>query len=136
VFVGGVVVLEEVVEFLVRACSRYMCVLGTSSLDGRPNVVLIGYIKFFEGKLLLADPYLTKTKENIIKNPKVAITCWDPETFDGYQLKGRASIDTSRYYEAVMEDFMDKPWKPRAAVVVDVEEIYTVKPGEYGKKII
>ena len=39
-------VLEEVVEFLVRACGRYMCVLGTSSLDGKPNVVPIGYIKF------------------------------------------------------------------------------------------
>jgi len=109
VFVVGVAVLEEVVEFLVRACSRYTCVLGTSSLDGRPNVVPIGYIKFFEGRLLLADFYLTKTKENIIKNPKVAITCWDSETFDGYQLKGRASIDTSRYYEVVMEDFRDKP---------------------------
>jgi hypothetical protein len=35
-----------------------------------------------------------------------------------------------------MEDFKDKLWKPRAVVVVDVEEIYTVKPGEYGKKII
>jgi predicted pyridoxine 5'-phosphate oxidase superfamily flavin-nucleotide-binding protein len=70
VFIVGVVVLEEVVEFLVRACGRYMCVLGTSSLDGRPNVVPIGYIKFFEGKLLLADSYFTKTKENILKNPQ------------------------------------------------------------------
>jgi hypothetical protein len=33
-----------------------------------------------------------------------------------------------------MEGFKDKSWKPRAAVVVDAEEIYTVKPGEYGKK--
>jgi len=113
-----------------------MCVLGTSSPKSVPNVVPIGYVKFFEGKLLLVDFYFTKTKGNIIKNPKVAITCWDSETFDGYQLKGRVSIDTGRYYEVVMEDFMDKPWKPRAAVVVDVEEIYTVKPGEYGKKII
>jgi hypothetical protein len=33
-----------------------------------------------------------------------------------------------------MEDFKDKPWKPRATVIVDVEEIYTAKPREYGKK--
>ena len=26
-----------------------------------------------------------------------------------------------------MEDFRDKPWKPRAAVVVDVKEVYTIK---------
>jgi hypothetical protein len=35
-----------------------------------------------------------------------------------------------------MEDFKDKPWKPRAVVVVDVEEIYTVKPREYSKRIM
>lgn len=39
-------VLEKVVEFLVRACGRYMCVLGASSLDGKPNIIPIGYIKF------------------------------------------------------------------------------------------
>ena len=127
---------EEVVKLLARACSRYTCVLGTSSLDGKPNAVPIGYIKFFEGRLLLADFYFTKTRENIIKNPRVAVTCWDPETFDGYQLKGKASINVCRYYEVVMEDFKDKPWKPRAAVVVEVEEIYTVKPGEYGKRVM
>ena len=34
-----------------------------------------------------------------------------------------------------MEDFGDKPRKPRAAVVVDVEEIYVTKPGDYGRRI-
>jgi predicted pyridoxine 5'-phosphate oxidase superfamily flavin-nucleotide-binding protein len=126
---------EEVVKLLVRACSRYMCALGTSSPEGKPNVVPIGYIKFFEGKLLLADFYFTKTRENIIKNPRVTVTCWDPETFEGYQLKGRVSIDTGRYYEVVAENLRGTPWRPRAAVVVEVEEIYTVKPGEYGRRI-
>jgi predicted pyridoxine 5'-phosphate oxidase superfamily flavin-nucleotide-binding protein len=60
-------------EFLVRACGRYTCVLGTSSPEGVPNVVPIGYVKLFDGRLL-ADFYFTKTKENIIKNPKVVIT--------------------------------------------------------------
>jgi predicted pyridoxine 5'-phosphate oxidase superfamily flavin-nucleotide-binding protein len=69
---------EDVVKLLVRACSRYACALGTSSPEGKPNVMPIGYIKFFEGKLLLADFYFTKTRENIIKNPRVAVTCWDP----------------------------------------------------------
>jgi len=35
----------------------------------------------------------------------------------------------------VAEDFRDKPWKPGAAVVIDVEEVYTVKPGEYGRRV-
>jgi predicted pyridoxine 5'-phosphate oxidase superfamily flavin-nucleotide-binding protein len=103
---------------------------------GVPNAVPIGYVRFFEGRLLPADFYFTKTRENIARNPGVAVTCWDPETFDGYQLKGRASVDTDRYYEVVMEDFRDKPWKPRAAVIVEVEEIYTVKPREYGKRVM
>jgi hypothetical protein len=35
----------------------------------------------------------------------------------------------------VAGDFRDKPWRPRAAVVVEVEEVYTVKPGEYGRRV-
>jgi hypothetical protein len=34
-----------------------------------------------------------------------------------------------------MEGFGDEPRKPRAAVVVDVEEIYVAKPGEYGRRV-
>jgi hypothetical protein len=48
---------------------------------------------------------------------------------------GIASIDTGRYYEVVMEDFGDKPRKPRVAVVVDVGEIYVTKPGGCGRRI-
>jgi hypothetical protein len=48
---------------------------------------------------------------------------------------GIASIDTGRYHEVVVENFGDKPRKPRVAVVVDVREIYVTKPGECGRKI-
>ena len=48
---------------------------------------------------------------------------------------GIASIDTGRYHEVVTEDFGDKPRKPRAAVVVDVGEIYVTKPGGCGRRI-
>jgi len=47
---------------------------------------------------------------------------------------GIASIDTGRYYE-VVEDFGDKPRKPRVAVVVGVGEIYVEKPGGCGRRI-
>jgi hypothetical protein len=63
------------------------------------------------------------------------VTCWDPETFESYQLKGRALIDVGRYYEVFADDFRGKPWIPRVAVVVEVEEVYTVKPGEYGRRV-
>ena len=126
---------EEVVRIIEVAVKKGTYALATCSPEAKPNVVPIGYVRVCEGKLLLADFYFSKTRENILKNPQVAITCWDVETYDGYQLKGKASIDTTHYYNIVMEDFKDKPWKPRAAVVIDIEEIYTVKPGEYGKRI-
>jgi len=44
-------------------------------------------------------------------------------------------VDTGRYYE-IVEDFGDKPRKPRAAALVGVEEIYVTKPGEYGRRNI
>jgi len=115
--------------------SRYTCVLATSSGDV-PNAVPIGYVKVVNDALVLADFYFTKTKANIEANPRVAVSCWDVETFEGYQLKGRAFIDTGPYFKLIEGEFKDKPFKPRSAVVVLAEEVYSLKPGDYGRKLL
>jgi hypothetical protein len=47
----------------------------------------------------------------------------DPDTFEGYQTRGGVSVDTGRYYEVVAEDFEGKPRRPRATVVINLEEV-------------
>ena len=53
----------------------------------------------------------------------------DPDTFEGYQTRGGVPVDTGRYYEVVAEDFEGKPRRPRATVVINLEEVRTVEPG-------
>jgi hypothetical protein len=49
--------------------------------------------------------------------------------------RGGVSVDTNRYQEEVAEDLRGESRRPKAAVVTDAEEVYTVKPGGYSRRI-
>jgi hypothetical protein len=53
----------------------------------------------------------------------------DPGTFEGCETRGRVSVDAGRYYEVVAVDLRGGSRRPRVAVVIDVEEVYTVNLG-------
>jgi predicted pyridoxine 5'-phosphate oxidase superfamily flavin-nucleotide-binding protein len=71
-------------------------VVATATEDGIPNVVPMTYTKILsKNRLMLVDFYLNKTKANLLTNPHIAVSVWDPETKKGYQFKGKARIETS-----------------------------------------
>ncbi|MBC2703571.1 pyridoxamine 5'-phosphate oxidase family protein [Desulfobacula sp.] len=109
--------------------------LGTSTLDGTPNVVPVGAKKIIDDEtILISDQFLNKTLSNMKSNPRVSVTYW--EGHEGYQLKGTITIETSgtRYEETAqwIEDLGAKagfPLKSKGAVILKIEEIYGVAPG-------
>ena len=105
-------------------------VLSTASKDGKPNGVPIGLAKITsDDEIMLADNFMNKTRQNIDKNPIVAVTCWDMDIHYGYQFKGKARVETSGklFDEAVqLLKEVKAPFSPKAAVVVKVNEIYYV----------
>lgn len=116
--------------------------LGTSTLDGTPNVVPVGAKKIIDDEtILISDQFLNKTLANMKSNPKVTVTFW--EGHEGYQLKGTVTIETTgkRYEETArwIEDRSAKagfPLKSKGAVILKIEEIYGVAPGPgAGKKL-
>lgn len=111
-------------------------VLATASKDGIPNVVPINAKKILdEETLLVSDQFFQKTLRNLKENPRVAITIWDK--LEGYQIKGAVTIETSgtrfeetaRWIDAVGKKF-NLPLRSKGAVIVKIEEIYNVTPGE------
>ena len=75
-------------------------VISTATVDGTPNSVPVGSKKIIDNEtILISNQFLNKTLANMKVNPKVAVTFW--EGFEGYQLKGTVSIETSgqRYEE-------------------------------------
>ena len=109
--------------------------LGTSTLDGTPNVVPVGAKKIIDDEtILISDQFLNKTLSNMKSNPRVSVTYW--EGHEGYQLKGTITIETSgtRYEETAqwIEELGTKagfPLKSKGAVILKIEEIYGVAPG-------
>ncbi|MFO7716918.1 pyridoxamine 5'-phosphate oxidase family protein [Desulfosarcina sp.] len=110
-------------------------ILATATADGTPNAVPVGAKKIIDNQtILISDQFLNKTLANMQANPQVALTFW--EGHEGYQLKGRVSIETSgrRYEETAswIQELSEKagfPLKSKGAVILQVEEIFGVSPG-------
>jgi uncharacterized protein len=140
----------------------YLC---TSSLDGKPNIAAMRYTEHWgDDKVLIADMFLLKTKMNLKENPACVIAIahplaggggryWafkgkamdieygiDPD-FEWYGVKARDILDEwgdwhgKQPPEEVPPDIVYTKAAQRGVVVLHVEEIYSLKPAEVGKKI-
>lgn len=126
---------EEMMEVI--ADSR--AYVATATADGVPNVVPIGNIKPLDNKtVVIADSYMIKSRANLEANPKVAFVVQDAAKYP-FQFKGSVKIYKSGvFYDDVVKwvkETTPLAPKPKAAIVVNVEEIYSVKVGDAGKRI-
>ncbi len=123
---------EKMIELLEKAP---FAILSTASPDGIPNAVPIGAKKIIDKEtILLSDQFFNKTLANMKANPRASLTFW--EAHEGYQLKGSVTIEItgSRYEEtaewiANMGKKMGFPLKSKGAVILSVEEIYSIGAG-------
>lgn len=131
----------EVIKLLEKVAPKSFCVLATSSRDGRPNAVPVVFAwPWSEEEVVIADNFFLKTRANIEENPIASLTFWDPETREGYQIKGKVEVHTSGpiFEEVASRVRSARPTlKTKAAIVIKVEEVYTVKPGpDAGKRLV
>ncbi len=131
--------IEKGVKALIEEVN--LAYVSTSSKDGVPNVAPKGSMRLMdEETLLFADLFPGKTSENLKENSNISVAFVKPDTFEGYQVKGRAELLTSgdiyeKTVEAISKAPMDLP-KPHAAVVIKVDKVYNLAPGpEAGEKV-
>jgi uncharacterized protein len=114
--------------------------LATADKKGNPNVVPIGSQSFYSDDVVMfLDNFLGKSKTNILENPRIAITFWEPEGRKGFQIKGTAKIETSG---KLFDEELAK-WKaghptanPHGLVFVKIDEVFITNGGpNAGKKI-
>ena len=110
--------------------------LATATEAGGPNVVPIAYKKVLsENELLLMNIFMRKTEENIKMNPEVAVSAWYTDSSGsskGYQLKGKARIETSgKIFNEGINIVQDTEPEliPKGAVIINVDSIYNISPG-------
>jgi predicted pyridoxine 5'-phosphate oxidase superfamily flavin-nucleotide-binding protein len=106
--------------------------IGTSSLAGEPNVVVIAFAKLISDDVfLLMDNFMEKTEANLQTNPRIAISCWDvnPETkvSRAYQFKGDARFE---YSGKLFDEGCQwvKSRKPEIQPKAAVTSIYNLEP--------
>lgn len=126
-------------EKMMDIISNNRAYVATATKDGVPNVVPIGNIKALDNKtVLIVDTYMVKSRANIEANSKIAFVVHDAAKYP-YQFKGTAKSHTSgKYYDEVVnwiKETAPLAPAPKAAIVVTVEEIYSVKVGDKGKRI-
>jgi hypothetical protein len=98
--------------------------VATSNQNGIPNVVYIKYLKVIgDETVLIADNYLNKTRDNILKNGKITFVVLDGDK-GSYQIKGTAERLTEGDMFGEVQKWVPDRLPRAAAVVVNVEEIY------------
>jgi predicted pyridoxine 5'-phosphate oxidase superfamily flavin-nucleotide-binding protein len=108
-------------------------ILATADKNGKPNGVPIGIVRIKDDEVVLADNFMLKTRQNLEENPVAAVTYWSGEDHYGYQLKGKIRIETSGEDYQTMAGSMEErklPFKPKAVVILTVEEAYYVGAGK------
>ena len=129
---------KEVQEFM----QGKMGWVATASPDGVPNATPKGSVRVIDDEhLVFADGFFSrKTRENLLKNPKVAVTVIDEKSFKGYQIKGAAELLTAgELFDQMAEELKKVPMKlPPATYVVKitVDSVFDQSVGpEAGKQI-
>ena len=100
-------------------------IFTTVAKDGMPNSIWVScVVKYDEERLIVADNFFQKTRENIKDRSKGALL-WITEDNESYQAKGSIEYVTEGpMFERMKESFSEK--LPRvAAAVIQVEEVYS-----------
>ena len=107
---------------------------------GEPNVVPVAFKDVTEdGKLVVGDVFLETTLRNLRANGgRLAISAYDAQTMEGYQIKGRAEYVSEGAlvddFKAVVEKVFQGAMTAKGALVITPERVIVTTPNGENKK--
>ena len=108
--------------------------------DGMPNVVPVAFKDVTEdGKLIVGDVFLDTTLKNLTaNNGRIAISVYDAQTLEGYQIKGTAQYVTEgeivNTFKAMVEKMFNGGATAKGALIITPEKVIVTTPGADNKK--
>lgn len=126
-------------EAVIKVLKNGMWDLATCS-DGEPNVVPVAFKDVTDdGKLVVGDVFLDTTLKNIKANDgKIAISAYDAQSLEGYQIKGTAEYVTDgelvNTFKAMVEKMFNGAATAKGALVITPEKVIVTTPGADNKK--
>ena len=115
------------------------CFHATVSSDGIPNIAPKRSTRVFDDETLIFNEGVGGiTWQNILDGSKVAVGVVNREILDGYRFIGTPEVITEGplYEKSAEMSVKNSMPKPKAVVLIHIEEIHTLKPGPMaGKRI-
>ncbi len=128
-------------ENVVKLLKAGMWDLATCA-NGEPNVVPVAFKDVTEdGKLVVGDVFLETTLNNLkVNGGKIAVSVYDAQSLEGYQIKGTAEymtqgavVDT---FKAMVEKMFNGAATAKGALVITPEKVIVTTPGTDNKKVL
>lgn len=128
-------------ESVIKVLKESMWDLATCA-NGEPNVVPVAFKDVTEdGKLLVGDVFLKTTLENLNANGgKIAVSVYNAETLEGYQIKGTAEYltegDIVNTFKQAVESMFKGAATAKGALVITPDKVIVTTPGADNKKVL
>ena len=121
-------------ESVIKVLKNGMWDLATCA-NGEPNVVPVAFKDVTEdGKLVVGDVFLETTLNNIKANDgKIAISVYDAQSLEGYQIKGTAEYVTEG---DIVESMFKGAATAKGALIITPAKVIVTTPGADNKKEI
>ena len=126
---------------VVKVLKNGMWDLATCA-DGEPNVVPVAFKDVTEdGKLVVGDVFLETTLKNLEANGgKIAVSAYDAQNLEGYQIKGTAEYVTEgtvvETFKAMVEEMFHGAATAKGALIITPSKVIITTPGADNKKEI
>lgn len=128
-------------EAVIKVLKNSMWDLATCQ-NGEPNVVPVAFNDVTEdGRLVVGDVFLETTLDNIkADNGKIAISVYDAQSLEGYQIKGTAEYVTegelADTFKAMVEKMFNGAATAKGALIITPARVIVTTPGADNKKEI
>lgn len=100
-----------------------LIILGTSSKNGKPNIIIVASYGIFDNRILISDCQMNKTLKNLNENKSIALCVFNKK--DPFQIKGEASyFQKGKFFEIVKKFCEGNSYKPKGAILIKINEIY------------
>ncbi len=110
--------------------------------DDEPNVIPVAFKDVTEdGKLVVGDVFLETTLDNIkLNGGRIAISVYDAQNLEGYQIKGTAEyvtegkvVDT---FKSMVEKMFNGAATAKGALIITPAKVIVTTPGAENKKVL
>lgn len=128
-------------ENVLKVLGKSMWDLATCA-DGEPNVVPVAFKSVTDdSKLAVGDVFLDTTLKNLEANGgKIAVSVYDAESLEGYQIKGTAEYLTPgelvSTFKASVEKMFNGAATAKGALLITPEKVIVTTPGADNKKVL